>query len=92
MYTKLEVHIFNVWTIIRQSLNIKERKLFELQITQTRHPKSVVDSRTDRWTDRPSGPTTRPAFAKATQVMNQSNEICEKQFSVFGSKGGKISP
>ena len=26
-------HIFNVWTIIMQSLNIKEWNLFELQIT-----------------------------------------------------------
>ena len=33
-----------------QSLNIKEPKLLELHITQTRHPK--------RW----SGPTTRPAL------------------------------
>ena len=59
-----------------QSLNEKERKLLELQITQTRHPKSVADRRTDRRTDERtngrtdgrSGPTTRPAFAKATQV------------------------
>ena len=40
-------------------------KTLELQITQTWHPKVI-------WTDgRPdgrSGPTTRPAFAKATQV------------------------
>ena len=65
-----------------QSLNIKERKLLELQITQTRHPKSVADRRTDGRTDEHtnertdgrtdgrSGPTTRPAFAKATQVKN----------------------
>ena len=33
-----------------------------LQITQSRHPKSVADRR--------SGPTTRPGFAKATQVIN----------------------
>ena len=36
------------------------------------HPKSVADRRTDRRTDKRtdgrSGPTTRPAFAKATQV------------------------
>ena len=38
MCTKYEVHIFNVWTIIMQILNIKEWKLFELQITQTWHP------------------------------------------------------
>ena len=38
MCTKKNVHIFNVWTIIMQSLNIKEWKLFELQITQTWHP------------------------------------------------------
>ena len=42
-------------------------KTLELQITQTRHPKSVADGQ--------SGPITRTAFAKATQVkilmMNQ---------------------
>ena len=27
-----------------------------------------------------------------TSVILQSKEICEKQFSVFGSKGGQISP
>ena len=50
--------------------------MLELQITQTRHPKSVVDRRkdeqtnrqTDGQTDGRSGPTTRPAFAKAMQV------------------------
>ena len=77
------MHIFNVWPIIWQSLNIKELKLFELQITQTRHPKSVADRLTDRLTDGQtdgrSGPTTRPAFAKATQVKNLfdcSEKIC----------------
>ena len=30
--TKKEVHMFNVWTMIMQSLNIKEWKLFELHI------------------------------------------------------------
>ena len=35
---KKERHMFNVWTIIMQSLNIKEWKLLELQqITQTRN-------------------------------------------------------
>ena len=27
-----------------------------------------MNGQTDRWTDGPSGPFTRPAFAKATQV------------------------
>ena len=36
----------------------------ELQITQTRHRKSVAD----RQMDKQSGPTTRPAFAEAPQV------------------------
>ena len=48
----------------------------ELQITQTRHPKSVADGQTNKQTDRPMdgriGPTTRPAFAKATQVKKVS--------------------
>ena len=39
-----------------------------IQITQTRHPKIVADRGMDEWTDGRSGPTTRPAFAKATQV------------------------
>ena len=32
-----------------QSLNKKSLKVFELQTTQTRHPKSVVDRQTDGW-------------------------------------------
>ena len=31
--------------------------------------------RTDTWRDGRSGPTTRPAFAKATQVQNASNDV-----------------
>ena len=45
----------------------------ELQITQTCHPLRVADrwtdGRKDRQMDGRSGPTTRPAFAKATQVI-----------------------
>ena len=37
-FTKQEMHIFNMWTIIRQSLNEKEQTLLELQITQTWYP------------------------------------------------------
>ena len=37
--------MFNVWAIIIQSLNIREWKLLELQITQTGHPKRVADVR-----------------------------------------------
>ena len=43
MCTKFEVHMFNIWTIIMQSLNIKEWKLLELQITQTRHHLSILN-------------------------------------------------
>ena len=45
MCTKYKVHIFNVWTIIMQSLNIKERKLLELQVTQTQHPLRIWDGK-----------------------------------------------
>ena len=48
MCTKKEVHIFNVWTIIMPSLNIKEWKLFELQIIQNRHPLSILDGKNIR--------------------------------------------
>ena len=43
MFTKWVVHIFNVWTIAMQSLNLKEWKLSELQITQTRHHLSILE-------------------------------------------------
>ena len=64
----------------------------ELQITQTRHPKSVADRRTDReptneQTDGRSGPTTRPAFAKATQVKKrQKCTIVESEMGVWVMK------
>ena len=45
MCTKYEVHVFNVWTVIVQSLNIKEWTLFELQITQTWHPLRITDGK-----------------------------------------------
>ena len=45
MCTKSEVHIFNVQTIAMQSFNIKEWKLLELQITQTRHTLSISDGK-----------------------------------------------
>ena len=38
-------HMFNVWTIIMQSLNIKEWKLLELQITQTRNHLSISNEK-----------------------------------------------
>ena len=47
MSTKYKLHIFNMWTIITQSLNKKEWKLLELKITQTMYPKSVADGRMD---------------------------------------------
>ena len=37
--------MFNVWIIIMQSLNIKEWKLLELPITQTRHPPSILQKK-----------------------------------------------
>ena len=43
MCTKKEVYMFNVWTMIMQSLNNKEWKLFELHITQTRHHLSILN-------------------------------------------------
>ena len=47
-----------------QCFNKKKLRLLELQIKQTRHPKSV--------TNRRSGPITRPSFAKAMQVKTWS--------------------
>ena len=37
-YAKFEYKEMNTVRVIMQSLNIKECKLLELQITQTRHP------------------------------------------------------
>ena len=31
-------------------------------------------------------------YTTGIRLINQSKEICEKQFSSFGSKGGQISP
>ena len=42
MSTKKEVHMFNVWTMIMQSLNVKELKLFELLIT---HHLSILNGK-----------------------------------------------
>ena len=41
--------MFNVWIIIIQSLNIKEWKLLELQITQTRHPFSILQKKMSKF-------------------------------------------
>ena len=40
---KIVGHIFNMYTIIMQSLNKKEWILLVLQITQTGHPLSIWD-------------------------------------------------
>ena len=55
--------------VILQSLNIKEWKLLELKITQTRHPKSDADGQTEGRMDGGSWPITRPALAKVTQEI-----------------------
>ena len=41
--------MFNVLIIIMQSLNIKERKLLVLQITQTRHPLSILQKKMSKF-------------------------------------------
>ena len=41
--------MFNVWTIIMQSLNIKEWKLLELQITQTRNHLSISNEKMSKF-------------------------------------------
>ena len=57
----------------------------ELQISQTRHPKSVADRRTnERMDGHRSGPTTRPAFAKATQVKIARNSVLDCHLSPAG--------
>ena len=48
MCTKYKVHIFidsSVLFLIMQNLNIKECKLMELQITQTRHHLTILDGK-----------------------------------------------
>ena len=58
-----------------QSLNKKERKLMELQITQTRHPKSVADGR--------SVPITKPAFARDTGKKGHNSVKILQMTSLF---------
>ena len=60
-----------MWKTNMQSSNKKDWKILELQIKQTRHPKSVADGQMDGRSE----PTTRPAFAKATQVTIMINVI-----------------
>ena len=66
------VHIFNAWTIIWQSLNINENCL-SYRLHKLSTPKVL---RTDKQTDGRSGPTTRPAFAKVTQVKMKLHRQC----------------
>ena len=49
---KKERHMFNVWTIIMQSLNIKEWKLLELQIIQTRNHLSISNKKMSKFNTR----------------------------------------
>ena len=49
MCKKQKVHIFIVRTLITQSLNIKKCKLFELQITQSKHPLSISDGKMSKF-------------------------------------------
>ena len=43
------MQILYVWPIIRQSLNTKKWKLFELQITQTWHPLRISDGKKSKF-------------------------------------------
>ena len=54
--------MFNVWTIIIQSLNIKEWKLLELQITETGHPLSISDGK-----NKFNSPKNKKMFIKSAQ-------------------------
>ena len=57
---------------------IKMKTFGVTDYTNSRHPKSVVDGRTDRR----SGPITRPANAKATQVNITYRDENSQQFSI----------
>ena len=58
-----------------QSMNKKEWKLLELQITQTRHPKVLqADRQTDVETGGQSRPITRPAKAMQIKRKNSSKK------------------
>ena len=70
MCTKWEVHIFNVWTIIMERLNIKEWKLLELQFTQTRHPLRISDRKMSKKNEK--------IFIKCAQNRWYASSICEQ--------------
>ena len=55
-FAQKERHMFNVWTIIMQSFNIKELKLLELQITQTRNHLSISNEKMSQVQDPPPPP------------------------------------
>ena len=73
-------------TIIKQSFNKKRIKTFEVTDYTNLAPLSVAEGGTDGQ----SGPTTRRAFAKATQVkMNKQNLL--KLVKVFNLPVGRSS-
>ena len=59
----------------------------ELQITQTRHPKSVAGGRMNGW----SGPSTRPAFCQIKIVSwVTANKLFFKAGLIYRSMGDLI--
>ena len=66
----------------------------ELQITQTWYPLSVADGWMDDRTNGWSGPTTEPAFAKATQVKIQRYQtfFYDNGFFLSGGPGPPSNP
>ena len=78
-----------------QSLNIKEWKLFELQITQTKHPQNVAEGQTDGERDvlmeGQSGPITRPAFLQGDTGKNHSFSVVYLFWAVELSCSAELS-
>ena len=84
------MHIFNLWTIFTQSLNVKEWKVLELQITQTRHNLSILDSKKVLKTLSSTHLKNEKIFMKCAQNRRCTSSICELELFVY--KKTYVSP
>ena len=84
MCAKSEMHMFN--RIIMQSLHIKERKLLELQITQTIHPKPFRSEKNSEFNTRQK---LRKYFSNEHKIRDAHLQCVNNHYAKFEYKGMK---
>ena len=80
---KKDRHMFNIWTIIMQSLNIKEWKLFELQITQTRNHLSISNEKMSKFK---APQKWKKIFMKCSKNRRCTSSMCGQSSAKFEYK------